>query len=193
METLLNWISINSTLVYILLFGYCFAKSGAIPLFAGVLVAADVLLIGPVVVATFMGAYLGDELRFYLGRNYGGNIQKKWPRTKSFIETGKALMEKYGPWYIFLYRYPKGMRTIGAFPVGMSNMPYKLFLLLNVSSALLWGFVLVGAGVFLGTQAQSFGQEYYGVVSLILFLCFILWIRFLFKKHKLHKTSSEEL
>lgn len=192
METLLNWININATAVYVLLFGYCFIKSGAMPLFAGVLVAADALLLWPVVIAVFCGAYLGDELRFYIGRHYADSIQQKWPKTRKVFSTGKLLMENYGRWYIFLYRYPKGMRTIGALPLGFSKMPYQTFLFLNVTSIMIWGMVMVGSGLFLGKQAQDFGQNYYGLISIILFFGFATWIWFLFRKHKTDITNPQD-
>lgn len=183
METLLNWISINSILVYFLLFAYCFLKSGALPLFAGVLVGLETLLLAPVTLSCFLGAYLGDELRYYLGRNYSTAIQNRWPKTRRYIEAGIRLMDKYGSWYVFLYRYPKGMRTIGAFPVGMSSMKYKRFFLLNTLSATLWVFILVGSGAMLGRYAENFAQDYYGMISIGLFLCFAISIWYLFNRY----------
>ena len=191
MDILLNWVSSNSSIVYVFLFAYCFLKSGALPLFAGVLVGTGSLTIGPVVAACFLGAYLGDELRFFLGRKYAEPIKAKWPKTSRFIETGRALLTRYGQWYIFLYRYPKGMRTIGAFPVGMSDMTYKRFFLLNSASATIWVTLLVGAGFWFGSNAEKFGHEYYGLISIILFLIFLAVIVRLFKKsfHQDRTTS----
>ena len=34
----------------------------------------------------------------------------------------QRLMARYGALYIFLYRYPKGMRTIGALPLDLGDM-----------------------------------------------------------------------
>ena len=55
MEQLLNWIEINQSAVYLLLFGYCALKSGALPLLAGVLAQAGALELVPVI-AGFAGA-----------------------------------------------------------------------------------------------------------------------------------------
>lgn len=182
METIENWISINSTLVYFLLFTYCFVKSGAVPLFAGIMVSANALSAPSVVIAVFLGGYLGDELRFYLGRRYAETIQEKWPKTIKLIQISKRLMEKYGAWYVFIYRYPKGMRTIGAFPVGMSRMAYPKFLFLNIGSTTVWTVLLVGGGALLGNSIKQVGEQYYGLMSIILLLIFSICIYILSKK-----------
>ena len=79
-----------------------------------------------------------------------------------------AMMQRYGAWYIFLYRYPKGMRTIGAFPVGLGTMPWRRFTVLNAASALLWTILLVGGGYFAGTAIEQAALAGYGTVAVVL-------------------------
>ncbi len=173
MDVILSWVEVNAALVYLLLFGYCLLKSGALPLFAGVLVSSEVLLAAPVIAATFLGGYLGDELRFAVARRYGDAMQRKWPKTRTWIARGNRLMAKYGRAYIFLYRYPKGMRTIGALPLGTGPMDWRVFTLLNASSAAVWCFVLVGAGAAFGQSITMMIEKAYGFVSVLLLIVFV--------------------
>lgn len=173
MDAILSWIEVNAALVYLLLFGYCLLKSGALPLFAGVLVSSDVLLAIPVITAAFLGGYLGDELRFAVARRYGAAMQRRWPRTRAWIARGNRLMAKYGRAYIFLYRYPKGMRTIGALPLGTGPMRWEVFTVLNACSAALWCAILVGAGFVFGQSITDMIEKGYGFVSVMLLIVFL--------------------
>lgn len=174
MEQLLNWIEINQSLVYFLLFGYCALKSGALPLLAGVLVQQAALDLTPVLLATFLGGYLGDEVRFYVARRYGGGLFATKPKWRAYVDRARLAMERHGAVYMFLYRYPKGMRTIGALPVGLSEMPWLKFTILNALSAALWCGLLVGLGLALGEQVTQAAESWWGVGSVVLLIAFIL-------------------
>ena len=78
-----------------------------------------------------------------------------YPISKCTPQRAADMIEKYGTAYIFLYRYPKGMRTIGALPVGLTNISWLKFTLLNGASALLWTGLLVGAGYSFGPQSNA--------------------------------------
>ena len=112
------------TLIYLLLFAYCALKSGLLPLFAGYAAQLGGVDLLAVIAVTFAGGYLGDEARFFIARRHGEQFLSQWQRARRGLERAKRHMEHYGKSYIFLYRYTKGMRTIGALPVGLSNMPW---------------------------------------------------------------------
>lgn len=63
-QNILEWIEIYRAVVYAVLFGYCALKSGALPLFAGLVASTGALDVALVAIATFSGGHLGDELRF---------------------------------------------------------------------------------------------------------------------------------
>jgi membrane-associated protein len=168
--------------IYVLLFGYCALKSGALPLFAGFAAQAGALDLLPVVAATFAGGYLGDELRFAVARRYGVRGLTGWPRLKRAFDSAAIMADRYGLLYIFLYRYPKGMRTIGALPVGLGSMRWARFSALNAASAVLWTFVLVGFGYAFGAQVGRAVESGWGTASVVLLAAMVgaivlLWRR----------------
>ena len=173
MEGVLALIEQYGLLVYLLLFGYCALKSGWLPLFAGYAPHTSALYVGFVALATFMGGYLGDELRFALARAYGAAWLEKPGRLGRLFKTASELAERHGTAYIFLYRYPKGLRTIGALPVGLTAISWRRFSVLNGCSALLWVIVLVGGGYIFGATFDALGVENLTALSL-LFLCVFL-------------------
>lgn len=173
MEGMLALIQQYGLLVYLLLFGYCALKSGWLPLFAGYAAHTGALDVGYVALAAFMGGYLGDELRFALARTYGTTWIEKPNRLGRLFKTASELANRYGTAYIFLYRYPKGLRTIGALPIGLTSISWRRFSLLNACSALAWVVVLVGGGFTFGATFDSLGFENLTALSL-LFLCVFL-------------------
>jgi membrane-associated protein len=174
METILNIVRDYGVLSYAILFLYCALKSGSLPLFAGIAAHFGALNVAFVALAAFAGGYLGDELRFYLGRKYGvANLSSK-PWYQRSLVTAKILLDRYGKAYIFLYRYPKGMRTIGSLPVALTDMTWAQFSVLNFASAVTWTFALVGMGFFFGAALESSVGDNWGLFSVGLLLLFTL-------------------
>jgi len=174
MDTILNLISEYGSFSYLLLFAYCAAKSGALPLFAGYAAQAGALDIVWVAVWVFLGGYLGDEIRFFLVRRYGlGNLMSR-PRVAKAISIAKILLDRYGVIYIFLYRYPKGMRTIGALTVALTKIKWPIFSLFNAASAALWTSLLVSVGYLFGETVEQAIQHNWGGFSVLLLIVFFL-------------------
>ena len=180
MQVLLDWISVNELAVYAILFGYCALKSGALPLLAGVVAQQGALDPFLATLAAFLGGYLGDEARFAVARAYGDRVFLSRPRLRSWIEKAARVLDRYGAAYIFLYRYPKGMRTIGALPVGLSDMGWGYFTVLNAASAIVWAALLVGIGNLLGDQIAVAAESWWGVASVALLVIFLMvsWLAF---------------
>ncbi len=173
MDTVLSLINDYGVFVYLLLFGYCALKSGALPLFGGFAAQTGALDLGLVVVATFAGGYIGDEVRFALARRYGTGFLASKPRLADLMKRASVLLDGYGSAYIFLYRYPKGMRTIGALPVGLTNITWQRFTILNGASALVWAGLLIGAGYLFGEAVEQAVKDGWGLWSVGLLLVFL--------------------
>jgi len=185
MDTLFQLLRDYGSAVYIILFLYCALKSGALPLFGGYAAQQGVLDPVWVAIAAFSGGYLGDELRFFLARKYGDSLTNNRPKFKAWLNKAKLMLEHYGTAYIFLYRYPKGMRTIGAFPVGLTSLVWFKFTVLNAASAIAWVVILVGSGYAFGGAIDKAVADNWGVASTVMLGVFILitlaaWRRFKF-------------
>ncbi|MFT4654660.1 MAG: membrane-associated protein [Kangiellaceae bacterium] len=174
METILNIVRDYGLLSYAILFLYCALKSGSLPLFAGIAAHLGALDVTLVATAVFLGGYLGDELRFYLGKKYGVENLSANLRYQKSVRTAKLLLDRFGKAYIFLYRYPKGMRTIGALPVALTDMTWPVFTALNFASAITWTFALVGTGFLFGSALDHFIGDNWGLFSVALLAAFLL-------------------
>ncbi|NIA71150.1 DedA family protein [Pelagibius litoralis] len=174
MESLLDLVREYGLAVYLILLAYCALKSGALPLLAGY--AAYTGALDPVLVAavTFAGGYLGDEARFALARRYGDGLFAGRPRLRRALDTARVLSDHYGTAYMFVYRYPKGMRTIGALPVGLGTLAWSRFTILNAASAALWTALLVGTGYVFGASIAQAVEQGWGLASVVLLVLFVL-------------------
>lgn len=173
-EGILELLNEYGTVVYAILFGYCALKSGWLPLFAGYAAAAGALDVALVGLVTFLGGYLGDEARFAVARRFGTAWIERPGRLGRLFRQASQLAHRHGPAYIFLYRYPKGLRTVGALPVGLTDMRWRSFTLLNAGSALLWVFVLVGGGYAFGETFDALGASNLAAFSILLLAVFLV-------------------
>ena len=174
-DTVLNIIQQYGWLSYCLLLAYCALKSGALPLFAGYAAQSGALDVGLVLATAFAGGYLGDEARFFFMRRYGAAALASRPRIAGALQRGRALLERYGTAYIFLYRYPKGLRTIGAPPFGLTSITWPRFTSLNAASAALWAAILVGSGYIFGETIEYAVKENWGLFSVALLAMVLLF------------------
>ncbi|GLS91429.1 hypothetical protein GCM10007916_24980 [Psychromonas marina] len=191
MESFLLILKQYGTLVYLILFAYCALKSGWLPLFAGYAAYNDALDLALVAIVVFAGGYLGDEIRFYLARRYGQGWLNKGTRFGKIFINAQRLAERYGYAYIFIYRYPKGLRTIGALPIGLTAMRWKVFTLLNASSALLWVSVLVGGGYSFGASFDAFGVSNLTTISVLMLCIFCVTFYQLWRSQPVLKSSQK--
>ncbi|MGC9494225.1 DedA family protein [Vibrio genomosp. F10] len=189
METVTGLLEDYGVLVYALLFLYCALKSGWLPLFAGYAAYLGALELPWVALATFLGGYLGDEIRFWVAKTYGIAWVDRSTTFGRLFEKSAALAQKYGTAYIFIYRYPKGLRTIGALPLGLTDIKWRKFTLLNMSSATLWVVVMVGGGFFFGETFDTLGIENLTTVSVLLLLVFLLSLLRVWTRDKRQKLT----
>jgi len=92
----------------------------------------------------------------------------------------EELLKRYGTAYIFLYRYPKGLRTIGSLPLGVTDISWRRFTLLNAASALTWVILLVGIGYAFGEVIEEAVTQGWGAVSvgLLIISVALIWLGF---------------
>ncbi|WP_336081589.1 DedA family protein [Thalassospira sp. CH_XMU1448-2] len=173
-ETINLWIQDHQQLVYTLIFTYCVSKASILPVFVGIFVVSESLLPGPSIVAMLSGAFVGDMIRFWLGRKYGDAIMRKLPDGLSkWLGKTMRLFEHYGVAYILLCRYPNTIRSISVFPVGMSSMSFMRFLPLCIASILLWVGIYFALGYVLGEGMSELLERNLTLLSPILLIVFL--------------------
>ena len=117
-------------------------------LFLGALSARGYLDIGDLIWFSVLGAIIGDNVNYYLGRKYGAQWLKGgfWFFKVNHIENAKHFLDVHGAKSIFLGRFIPSVKEIVPFIAGSVKMNQRTFMFWNVLGAIGWGFEWVLAG-----------------------------------------------
>lgn len=112
----------------------------------------DVSLSG-VILATSIGAILGDFISYAMGRYGTGFVKENRGLLRmSHIEIGKAFFGKHGGKSVLLGRFIGPIRQIIPFIAGAIKMGYFRFIYLNVAGAFLWAITYIVIGYYFGSN-----------------------------------------
>jgi membrane protein DedA with SNARE-associated domain len=163
----------NGDAAYSLMFAYATSHSLLLALFAGYAAHSGALQLGALIGVCWFGSFVGDVVRFWIGRRYGARLLKKYAWLERNVRIAIKLADRHYLLMILFHRYPHGVRGIAAFAYGMSNLPWSTFLALNFVAAGLWAGTVVMAGYGFGQVSETLmndASSALGVVMLVVFL-----------------------
>jgi membrane protein DedA with SNARE-associated domain len=133
-----------------------------------------------VIAVAAVGAFLGDQICFLIGRRLGQRVLARWPRLEPRIARADALLERYGTVLVIGLRFTYGLRLGGTLAIGMSRMPWPRFAGLNLIGALLWAPIIAGAGYLLGNAIEPLlahaRYAEYAVFAVVIVVGITLWL-----------------
>jgi membrane-associated protein len=151
-------------LVYALLFAIIFCETGLVVtpflpgdslLFAvGALAQQGLIDLSIVIPTLLVAAILGDAVNYAIGAWLGPKVfhyKSGFFFRKDYLMKAHAFYEKYGGRAIILARFVPIVRTFAPFVAGIGKMSYRKFAIFNVTGAVLWIGLFVGAGVLFGS------------------------------------------
>jgi membrane protein DedA with SNARE-associated domain len=160
------------------MFGYAASHSLLFALFGGYAAHSGALDIGALIAVCWSGSFVGDAIRFWIGRRFGTRWFASFPRLERAIQTAARLADRHYMWMILVHRFPNGIRGVAGFAYGMSQLPWSTFLALNFIAAGLWTCTVVLTGYAFGQVSEklmSDASSGFGMVMLIAFLA-LSWI-----------------
>lgn len=119
-------------------------------LLAGAAAHKGYLSFAVVVGLAFCGGTLGDQILFAIGRRYGVTLLQRYPRLAARAAPVKGLIRRHQNGLIVGVRFMYGLRLIGPLVIGMSEVPARRFMLLNLLGAAIWAPLVVGTGYGFG-------------------------------------------
>lgn len=192
--------------IYALLFAIIFAETGLVvtPILPGdsLLFAAGALaamghldawlVFGLLVVA----AILGDAVNYAVGDSVGPRIFNSASRdtwlqralNREHLAKAHAFFERYGGMAIVSGRFVPIVRTFVPFVAGAGTMSYRSFAFYNVSGAIIWVGVCVGAGYLFGNV--PFVKDNFSMVALGIVAVSVLPIAIAFLKDRYSKPKA---
>jgi membrane protein DedA with SNARE-associated domain len=146
---------------------------------AGVLVHRGVLHFGDTLFFGILGAVVGNQVGYWVGRFGGRAFVLRWGRyafiTPERLGHAEAFFARHGGSAVFLSRFVVGLRVFGALVAGTSRMPWGKFALYNVLGGMVWATAAVSLGYFLWASI-SLVEHWVGRVSLLLFAALALTV-----------------
>ena len=177
-----DFIAANGSLTYALLFAIIFVETGFVvmPLLPGdsllfsvglLAAASGQLSLTTVIPLMIIAALLGDQLNYYIGRNFSSWVKSREKilfLKREHIEKTEAFYAEYGSKMVILARFVPIVRTVAPFVAGAGRMSYPVYLLFGVLGACLWVISITLAGYFLGDNAwikDNFEKVVLGIVG----------------------------
>jgi membrane protein DedA with SNARE-associated domain/membrane-associated phospholipid phosphatase len=175
MDSILHLISQYGYLI--ILFGVM-AESMGVPLpgetiliSAGILVQRGHLDLGDAIFFGILGAVVGDQIGYWVGREGGRPFILRWGRfvfiTPERLARAEAFFARHGGKAVFMARFFSGLRVFGALVAGMSRMRWGTFFLFNALGGAVWATVAVLVGYFLGSSLDVV-ERWTGRASILL-------------------------
>ena len=175
---------------YGLIFAFAASHSLLLTLFAGFASSSGALDLGTLVAVVWAGSFLGDAIRFVIGRCFGNQWLSPFPRLYRTSQIVVRLVDHYYVWLILFHRYPHGIRGVAGFAYGMSRLPWPTFMAFNFVAAGLWSGAVLSAGHAFGQVSEKLMSDAFsglGMVMLIVFLA-LSWIL----SRKLERVAEEK-
>lgn len=163
-EWLANEVS-NNPVTYLIVFAAAgtdvllpVIPSETIVLAASVLAGQGDLLIWLIIPAAALGAFLGDNVSYWLGRKVGDPVARRFFRggkARARLDWAERAIHERGVFLIVIGRFIPGGRTATTFASGTLEMEYRRFLIADASAAVIWAVYVSMLGYIGGASFED--------------------------------------
>src|SRR5256884_2134639 len=124
-----------------------------------------------VIVAAASGAIIGDNIGFFVGREGGYRVLRRYGRYIGFnerrLKVGIYMFRRHGGKVVFFGRFVAVLRAWAAFLAGVNRMKWGRFLLFNALGGITWATIYGVGSYYLGDNIHRFtGPVGYGLLAL---------------------------
>ncbi len=117
----------------------------------------DIML---VIAAASGGAVMGDNLGYWIGREFGFRLLVRYGRRLRIgerqLKLGQYLFLRHGGKVVFWGRLVAVLRVLAALLAGANRMPWRYFLISNAAGGVVWATLYGTSAYLLGKQAHRF-------------------------------------
>ena len=121
------------------------------------------LFIPFVIACAALGAIVGDNIGYYVGRTGGRAFVLRFGKylflRKEHLDRAEQFFAKHGDKTVFFGRFVAVLRAWAAFLAGVNHMRWRSFLIFNAAGGILWATIFGTLGYFAGRFLHdNFGQ-----------------------------------
>ncbi len=150
-----------------------------------------------VAVAACVGAVLGDNVGYFIGRRFGRGFLNRHGRrlliTPERLERADRYYRSHGGKTVFLGRFIPFVRSVGFILAGVAHMRWRRFLMYDLAGSVVWGFGNAVLGYLIGASYERW-KGYLtpiGLGILVLLLAFILWTKWRGRPREARREAAE--
>ena len=173
LASFLELLRLHGDEAYGLIFAFAASHSLLLTLFAGYASSSGSLDLGTLVAVVWAGSFLGDTIRFGIGRFFGTQWLSPFPRLQRTSQIVVRLVDRYYVWLILFHRYPHGIRGVAGFAYGMSRLSWPSFLAFNFVAAGIWSGVVLSAGHAFGQISEKLLNDAFSGIGMIMLIVFL--------------------
>ncbi|HZU68614.1 MAG TPA: DedA family protein [Ktedonobacteraceae bacterium] len=145
----------------------------------------------PIVIAcAALGAIVGDNIGYIIGRTGGRALAERYGRyvflKPEHLDRAEKFFAKHGNKTVFFGRFVSILRAWAAFLAGVNHMRWRSFLLYNAAGGIVWAIVYGLLGFYAGryfkdnftqveTIARTIGWAGAGAIALVVILAIIMY------------------
>src|SRR5262249_26326524 len=149
-----------------------------------------------VIAAAATGAILGDNVGYWLGREFGYPLLLRYGRyvgvSETRIKLGQYLFLRHGGKVVFFGRFIAVLRGVPAFVAGSNRMEWNSFLIANASGGVLWSLVY-GLGAYWFGSVLFHAQQPVTIALLIAGLIIVAVAFYYVRGHEAELERQAEL
>ncbi len=156
------------------------------------------LSIPVVITVAASGAILGDNLGFWVGREGGYRLLRRYGRfirlEERRLKLGQYLFMKHGGKVVFFGRFVAVLRAWAAFLAGTNRMRWQRFLLFNALGGIVWATLFGLGGYLLGDNVHRLTGPVGIILVVLAVLVIIAFLVFLRRnEHRLEEEAERAL
>lgn len=139
---------------------------------SGFFASQGLLQIHWLIIFIIIGAVLGDNVGYTIGRRAGPRLFRKQDGLffrKDHIERASSFYETHGGKTVTLARFVPVVRTFAPMMAGVARMDRRRFMIYNVVGAVVWATVVPLLGYFLGSKIPNI-DKYLGPIVVVAFV-----------------------
>lgn len=150
------WVALLAAMAETILGVGLLLPGSSIILLLGALAAHGALDLGDLLWFAFMGAVLGDNINYFLGRKYGAHWVEGgfWIIRPGHFEKARTFFDRHGAVSVLWGRLIPSVKEVVPFIAGLMGMRRSVFFLWNVIGAGLWSLEWVLAGYFFAQSIE---------------------------------------
>jgi membrane-associated protein len=201
---LLEFVGAYGPWVYAILFAIIFVETGVVIwpflpgdslLFAAGALCATGSLSTPVTAGLLVAAaFLGDAVNYSIGRFIGPKVfsaagdaaEHRW-LNREHLKRAHEFFEKYGGKAVILGRFVPIVRTFVPFVAGAAEMTRRTFVVYNITGAILWVCLCLGAGILFGNIPIV--KNNFSLVTIGIVIVSLLPMAFEFVSHRRQRSA----